>query len=177
MLVLSRRETQKVLFPGLGISIEVARVQGKTVRLGIDAPDEIHIIRSELAELEPIRLESRPSENGRTSEGVTAAADADRIARKNLDAAKLAIRLAQNQLHQRLNGHAEVALSQALDCLEKLESAISLDSKPQSLTVHEAHTGYRVNSRPASLSMEADDFDYELQSNDCQPRKRYCVVA
>ncbi len=45
MLILSRREAEKVLFPGLGISVEITRVQGRSVRLGIQAPDEIRIIR------------------------------------------------------------------------------------------------------------------------------------
>ena len=34
MLVLSRRETEKVLFPTLGISVELLRVQGNRARLG-----------------------------------------------------------------------------------------------------------------------------------------------
>ena len=37
MLVLTRRETEKILFPTLGISIEVMRVQGNKTRLGVDA--------------------------------------------------------------------------------------------------------------------------------------------
>lgn len=55
MLILSRREAEKVLFPGLGISVEITRVQGRSVRLGIQAPDEIRIIRGELeATADPI---------------------------------------------------------------------------------------------------------------------------
>jgi carbon storage regulator CsrA len=50
MLVLSRRENQKVLFPNLGITVEIVGVKGRNVRLGIDAPPEIRILRAELAE-------------------------------------------------------------------------------------------------------------------------------
>ena len=55
MIVLSRRETERVLFPQLGISIEVCRLQGNQVRLGIDAPKQIRVIR---AELEHVSVES-----------------------------------------------------------------------------------------------------------------------
>jgi len=48
MLILSRRKAQKVLFPGLDISVEVLGFNGKQVRLGIDAPPEIRVIRDEL---------------------------------------------------------------------------------------------------------------------------------
>jgi carbon storage regulator CsrA len=48
MLILSRREDQKILFPALGITIEVVGVQGKKVRLGVDAPPSVRIIRDEL---------------------------------------------------------------------------------------------------------------------------------
>ena len=51
MLVLSRKENQKVLFPNLGITVEVLGVKGSNVRLGIDAPPRIRILRAELDEL------------------------------------------------------------------------------------------------------------------------------
>ena len=64
MLILSRREAEKVLFPGLGISVEITRVQGRSVRLGIQAPDEIRIIRGELeatADLIPRKRDRKKS--------------------------------------------------------------------------------------------------------------------
>jgi carbon storage regulator CsrA len=50
MLVLSRRCNEKVIFPTLGISIEVRRIIGKRVQLAIAAPAEIPILRHELLE-------------------------------------------------------------------------------------------------------------------------------
>lgn len=49
MLVLSRRPGEKFLFPGLGVSVEVLRSRGNIVRLGIDAPDNITVLRGEIA--------------------------------------------------------------------------------------------------------------------------------
>lgn len=49
MLVLSRREQEAVVFPKLGIRIEVTRIRGKAVSIGIDAPESIRVLRGEIA--------------------------------------------------------------------------------------------------------------------------------
>jgi len=48
MLVLSRKEDQKVIIPGLDVSIKVIRCKGSAVTLGFEAPPEIRIVRDEL---------------------------------------------------------------------------------------------------------------------------------
>ena len=48
MLVLSRKTNQKVVFPNLGVTVAVIGVQGGRVKLGIDAPSDIQILRDEL---------------------------------------------------------------------------------------------------------------------------------
>ena len=48
MLVLSRKVKDRIVFPELGISIEVKEIRGKQVRVGIEAPDDIKILRGEL---------------------------------------------------------------------------------------------------------------------------------
>ena len=50
MLVLSRRTDETICFPELGITVKIMKVKGKTVSLGIEAPDEIPILRGELVE-------------------------------------------------------------------------------------------------------------------------------
>lgn len=62
MLVLSRKETERLVFPTLGITIEVVRIQGKKIRLGIDAPAEVPVLRQEIADLKGVDFTS-----GRTS--------------------------------------------------------------------------------------------------------------
>lgn len=49
MLVLTRRAQEQIVFPELGITVEVNRISGNRVRLGISAPDDIKIVRGELA--------------------------------------------------------------------------------------------------------------------------------
>lgn len=51
MLVLSRKANETVEFPELGISVEVVRVNGSIVRLGVKAPDSVRILRGELVEV------------------------------------------------------------------------------------------------------------------------------
>ena len=48
MLVLSRRPNEKVLFPTINTAVRVASVKRGTVRLGIEAPPEVPILRAEL---------------------------------------------------------------------------------------------------------------------------------
>lgn len=48
MLVLSRRQDDKILFPALGISVHVLRIAGGKVRVGVDAPPEVKVLRHEL---------------------------------------------------------------------------------------------------------------------------------
>ena len=50
MLVLSRKESESVVFTSLGITIQVLRISGGAVRLGIVAPAEISVHRKEVAE-------------------------------------------------------------------------------------------------------------------------------
>jgi len=48
MLVLSRRENEQIVFPSLDITVNVASCTNKYVRLGIEAPRQIRIVRGEL---------------------------------------------------------------------------------------------------------------------------------
>ncbi len=50
MLVLSRRPGEKILFPNIGVTVEVVRVNGNAVRIGIHAPPSLKILRQELGE-------------------------------------------------------------------------------------------------------------------------------
>lgn len=48
MLVLTRRPGQKVVFPSLGVAVEVLRSRGSVLRLGIEAPDDVPVLRDEV---------------------------------------------------------------------------------------------------------------------------------
>ncbi len=48
MLVLSRKKSERILI-GSEISITVVKIEGSQVRLGIEAPPDVSILRNELA--------------------------------------------------------------------------------------------------------------------------------
>jgi carbon storage regulator CsrA len=50
MLVLSRRAADQILIPSLGITLEVLSIKGNVVKLGIDAPQSVRVLRGELAQ-------------------------------------------------------------------------------------------------------------------------------
>jgi carbon storage regulator len=50
MLVLSRRPKEKIVFPNIQTEIEVLGMKNGQVRLGIEAPPEILVVREELTE-------------------------------------------------------------------------------------------------------------------------------
>ena len=49
MLVLSRKTGQQI-HVGDNITITILQLKGRTVRVGIDAPDEVRVLRSELTD-------------------------------------------------------------------------------------------------------------------------------
>jgi two-component system, OmpR family, response regulator len=49
VLVLTRRENEKILLPDVGVTVELMAVTGNRARLGISAPDNIRILREEVA--------------------------------------------------------------------------------------------------------------------------------
>jgi len=58
MLVLSRRESERIRL-GEGIVVTVVRISGDRVRIGIEAPENVPVVRDELA---PKHVEPRPAD-------------------------------------------------------------------------------------------------------------------
>src|SRR6185503_8144813 len=56
MLVLSRKENEKVLFPHLGIAVQILRVGGGKARLGVEAPHDVSVVRHEIASEEQLAV-------------------------------------------------------------------------------------------------------------------------
>jgi carbon storage regulator len=53
MLVLSRKEDESIVIDGR-IKVTVVRIQGHQIRLGIEAPAEVGVLRSELLASAPV---------------------------------------------------------------------------------------------------------------------------
>jgi carbon storage regulator CsrA len=91
MLVLSRKETDKIHFPTLDITVEVLRIRGNRARIGIDAPADIPVVRHELSGLKSIDFTAEDDPRAKLSA-------LSRAVRSRLDGASSAL----NQLHQML---------------------------------------------------------------------------
>jgi len=50
MLVLARRLNERIVLPGLGITVQVVGIKGNVVRLGIVAPPGVTVLREELVD-------------------------------------------------------------------------------------------------------------------------------
>jgi carbon storage regulator CsrA len=48
VLVLSRRLHEKIVLPGLNVTIQVVAIKGGVVRIGIEAPPDVQVMREEL---------------------------------------------------------------------------------------------------------------------------------
>jgi carbon storage regulator CsrA len=174
MLILTRRKNQKVVFPTLGITVKVVDVSGKTIRLGIDAPREIRVIRDELGPLpleEKAKVEPPVNPTGGSASvryGAPAKAfdnsgtepeeglDSEKIEVlvRQLDAANLALHLAQNQLRQGRSEYADESLQHAIDCLQEIEASAGLLSAQELAAVREPSEGYTVKRKRTALLLE-----------------------
>lgn len=105
MLVLSRHTNQVVVFPSLGITVRVVRVQGDTVRLGIEAPPDVKVLRGELL----------------GGEAVAAAPSAGHVLRNRLNKVTLALDLLGRQLDAGRLGEARQTLDKAVAASGELE--------------------------------------------------------
>lgn len=119
MLVLSRRPNEKILFPNLGISVEVRSVAKNAVRLGIEAPPSVTIVREEIAtESEKTCVaEFKPTRH--------------RI-RNRMHTAGLAVHLAQKQLQAGMTKEAEISLSEALQEFSALDQELAAENSAPS---------------------------------------------
>ena len=61
MLVLSRKKNETIIIDGR-IKVEILKIKGNTIRLGISAPKEMKVLRGELSPLE-VEIESDDAED------------------------------------------------------------------------------------------------------------------
>lgn len=116
MLVLTRRPNERVVFPSLGITIHILKSTKAAVRVGIEAPLSVPVLREELC-----------SESGVTTR------KSDHGFANALSRATLAVHLAQKQLDAGRSRDAEATLKIALASLEALEESRRCPTSTQRL--------------------------------------------
>ena len=120
MLVLSRGPADKIIFPNLDITVEILRIAGNRVRVGIDAPKDVRVLRHELVD-----EQSGMGASTRTSH-------LSHAFRNRLNTANLALHLLQRQLDAGLAEEAETTLQKALRELDTLNETIGGTAAAQS---------------------------------------------
>lgn len=103
MLVLTRKLDESLRI-GDDIKITVLRVKGNTVRIGIEAPRDVRVVRSELK-----TMDDSPLESGDPSTTVTAIVDSPTIASPRLFVGKVSSDQPANENHSA--GSADVSES------------------------------------------------------------------
>ncbi|MCL4207365.1 MAG: carbon storage regulator [Pirellulaceae bacterium] len=70
MLVLTRKLQEKIHI-GDNVTITIVRIQGNTVRVGIEAPQDVRVVRGEISATQPTDVEAAESAvaNGAVSSG------------------------------------------------------------------------------------------------------------
>lgn len=142
MLVLSRRENQRFCFPNLGISVSVLRTAGKVVRLGIDAPKEIRVVREEVMDS---CEESQSPVQPMTGNSMTSKEERHEF-RNRLNSATLGLQVLQQRLEQDDTDDLESLVYRIFENLQDLNT--QLDAQRQRPTD-------RINTRrPSALVVE-----------------------
>lgn len=141
MLVLSRREQESIVFPKLGIRIEVARLRGKAVSLGIEAPDAVRILRGEIATPDDFAADD-PSEFATAYQQHTAAEAVDRSPadrqrehdlRNRVNTLTIALHLLKKKASREDGLVDDHLLSDAIDELALIEETLQDTSTPPDL--------------------------------------------
>jgi carbon storage regulator CsrA len=160
MLVLSRGRNEKVVFPTLGISVEILRVAGNKVRLGIDAPQEIPVHRHEVSE----RIAAGANADGQDAI-IRMPARRDDVSRKlthavrnRLHAASLGLHILHRKLESDDLTDAEATIFQIFNELKAIESQLELPSRSESATATTDHG----EPHPRALVVEDNDQERAL---------------
>lgn len=124
MLVLSRRPGQKVLFPSLGIEVEVLHTRGSVARLGIVAPEEVAVVRDEVFSGTKTAPPSAASPRAAASPLSDGPSDATRHEWNNkLNHLMLRLQLLQRQLELGQANNPEQQLNELFAGLAELEKS------------------------------------------------------
>lgn len=166
MLVLSRKPNETIVFPNLGISIEVLRVAGKSVSVGIRAPEKLRILRGELLGSEPDKLSPSVGAGAAKSPSAKSPAAGDEHALRNrLNKASLAMHLVQKQIQAGKLLDAEHSLSEALDSFADLERQAAVERPSMARPAIGGRTDKQAlptNGKPRALLVEDDANEREL---------------
>lgn len=155
MLVLSRRVTEQIVFPTLGITLSVVRILGNVVRLGVEAPPDVPVMRGELAE-------SAAPESGSSLKPQLANQIDEHLLRNCLNTATLALRVAEKQLRA-CPDESEMMIGKALRELEEVRLSLAQVRSARQGPDGRAHAAGPLEAVPwRALLVEDNDNERQL---------------
>lgn len=119
MLVLSRRLNQKVLFPSLNISVQVAAIKSGVVRLGITAPPEVAVVREEVHD-----RQTAAGSPGRDVASGLSLRDLSHLVRTRVNIANTGLALARGQLRAGQGDEAVATIEEVERELQMLQQRV-----------------------------------------------------
>lgn len=124
MLVLSRRLHESILFPSVGAKVQVVAVKGGVVRLGIEAPPDVPVLREELPD--------RQKEWGKpAAPKSTETARIEELVRKRLQVTGVGLSVLRRQIREGRGQDAETTLNNIEEDLQLLQGRFGLEeSRP-----------------------------------------------
>jgi carbon storage regulator CsrA len=120
MLVLSRRLNEKVLFPGIRVAVQVVGVRNGLVRLGIEAPPEVKVLRGEL----------QPQEAGQPPQEAQNLRPVNDLVGKRLEVARAGLAELQRQLAAGWTREAETTLRKLEEDFRLLQRRLAGELEP-----------------------------------------------
>jgi carbon storage regulator CsrA len=171
MLVLTRRENERIIFPEVGITVELVAINGSRARIGVDAPAEVRILRHEIAEkegLQPNAKNAKPAANGTPAlsvplerkPNIAGLSKPSHRVRNHLNSTNIAAQLLRKQLDAGLHEDAEATVRTLLQELELLQTEV-LNPKPAAPVPTEG-TPAVTKRRPRALLVEDDENEQSL---------------
>jgi carbon storage regulator CsrA len=161
MLVLSRGRNDKVVFPTLGISVEILRVAGNKVRLGIEAPQEIPVHRHEVSQRIEEKGEGEPATVRFPAPPESPIARLNHATRNRLNAAALGLHLLHRNIEIGDLSDAEGTIFKIFNELKAIETELE-GPAPAPAAPKAAPEAASVELHPRALVVEDDDNEREL---------------
>jgi carbon storage regulator CsrA len=123
MLVLARQRNERIVMPDVAVTIEVVAIKPNGVRLGIDAPPEVVILREEILRRGGVpptpRVAAEPDAEARL-------AQVRHILRNRLHAVALGLELMRRQLHDGPAPESEAMLRRMEDEVRTLDQQLRI---------------------------------------------------
>jgi carbon storage regulator CsrA len=177
MLVLSRGRNDKVVFPTLGISVEILRVAGNKVRLGIEAPSEVPVHRHEITERMKAGGEENPTVKFPTPQ-LSAARRLNHAMRNKLNAAALGLHLLHKKLEMGDLTDSETTIFKIFNELKAIENQLESPAPSKPAKEGSPHRRALVVEDDATVRellagyLQASGFDVDTASDGLQAMVR-----